>query len=224
MFMMDSHDVHDGQQLRVVIFLYSSPFVSSMHLVVPFPTQLSEHAECWMGYILSWILYLYLIVIHNLHDFFLKQHLLHDIVVGFLLKVMAQGLPVFEWFLHILYLLVPPQWQWTVGTQRLHLSINFHRSKIEINIAIYKPEWYSQERKQHLLLEFLMNLKVLSVIIHVLVKQNLKDWKIIDIVLFFNVEIIFIIFFKIIIDYGSCNCGHHSLTKLCSPNAISLFR
>jgi hypothetical protein len=29
----------------------------------------------------------------------------------------------------------------------------------EINIAIYKPEWYSQERKQHLLLEFIMNLK-----------------------------------------------------------------
>jgi hypothetical protein len=136
--------------------------------------------------------------------------------------VMAQGLPVFEWFLHVLYLLVPPQW--TVGTQRLHLSINIHRANTEINITIYKPEWYSQERKQHLLLEFLMNLKVLSVIIHVLVKQNLKDWKIIDIVLFFNVEIIFIIFFKIIIDYGSCNCGHHSLTKLCSPNAISLFR
>ena len=30
---------------------------------------------------------------------------------------MAQGLPVFEWFLYVLYLLVPPQW--TVGTQRL---------------------------------------------------------------------------------------------------------
>ena len=65
---------------------------------------------------------------------------------------MAQGLPVFEWFLHVLYLLVPPQW--TVSIQRLHLSINIHRSKPEI-----KPEWYSQERKQHLLLEFIMNLK-----------------------------------------------------------------
>jgi hypothetical protein len=65
-----------------------------------------------------------------------------------------------------------------------------------------------------------MNLKVLSVIIHVFVKQNLKDWKIIDIVLFlFNVEIVFIKKYIIIIDYGSCNCGHHSLTKLCSPNA-----
>jgi hypothetical protein len=108
----------------------------------------------------------------------------------------------------------------TVGTQRLHLSINIHRSNTEINIAIYKPEWYSQERRQHLLLEFIMNLKVLSVIIHVFVKQNLKDWKIIDIVLFlFNVEIVFIKKYIIIIDYGSCNCGHHSLTKLCSPNA-----
>jgi hypothetical protein len=48
--------------------------------------------------------------------FFLKQHLLHDIVVGFIFKVMAQELLVFEWFLHIVYLLVPPQW--TVGTQR----------------------------------------------------------------------------------------------------------
>ena len=108
---------------------------------------------------------------------------------------------------------MPPQW--TVSTQRLHLSINIHRSKTEINIAIYKPEWYSQERKQHLLLEFIMNLKTL----HVPVKQNLKDWKIIDIVLFlFNVEIVFIKKYIIIIDYGSCNCGHHSLTKLCSPN------
>ena len=66
--------------------------------------------------------------------------------MGFLLKVMAQGLPVFEWFLHVLYLLVPPQW--TVCTQRLHLSINIHRSKTEINIAIYKPRR-----------EFIMNLK-----------------------------------------------------------------
>ena len=57
---------------------------------------------------------------------------------------------------------------------------------------------------------------VFSVIIHVLVKQNLKDWKIIDIVLFlFNVEIVFIKKKN----YVSCNCGHHSLTKLCSPNA-----
>jgi hypothetical protein len=31
------------------------------------------------GYILLWILYLYLFVIHNMRDFFLKQHLLHDI-------------------------------------------------------------------------------------------------------------------------------------------------
>ena len=77
--------------LRVVIFLYSSRFVTSMHL---FP----ERAECWMGYILLWILYLYLFVIHNLRDFFLKQHLLHDIVVGFIFKVMAQELLVFEWF------------------------------------------------------------------------------------------------------------------------------
>jgi hypothetical protein len=46
-----------------------------------------------MGYILLWILYLF--VIHNLHDFFLKQHLLHDIVVGFIFKVMAQELLVF---------------------------------------------------------------------------------------------------------------------------------
>ena len=66
--------------------------------------------------------------------FFLKQHLLHDIVVGFIFKVMAQEFLVFEWFLHILYLLVPPQW--TVGTQRWHLSINIHRSKTEINIAM----------------------------------------------------------------------------------------
>jgi hypothetical protein len=51
--------------LRVVIFLYSSRFVTSMHL---FP----ERAECWMGYIVLWILYLYLFVIHNLRDFFLK--------------------------------------------------------------------------------------------------------------------------------------------------------
>ena len=49
--------------LRVVIFLYSSRFVTSIHL---FP----ERAECWMGYILLWILYLYLFVILNLHDFF----------------------------------------------------------------------------------------------------------------------------------------------------------
>jgi hypothetical protein len=32
------------------------------------------------------------------HYFFLKQHLLHDIVVGFIFKVMAQELLVFEWF------------------------------------------------------------------------------------------------------------------------------
>ena len=74
MFMMDSRDVHDGQQLRVVIniiifvyvcFLNASSCTLS-HLVI---------RTCWMGYILSWILYL----IHNLRDFFLKQHLLHDI-------------------------------------------------------------------------------------------------------------------------------------------------
>jgi len=29
------------------------------------------------------------------------------VVVGFLLKVMAQGIPLFEWFLHVLYL---PWW------------------------------------------------------------------------------------------------------------------
>jgi hypothetical protein len=34
----------------------------------------------------------------------------------------------------ILYLLVPSQW--TVGTQRWHLSINIHRSKTENNIAM----------------------------------------------------------------------------------------
>ena len=51
------------QTLRVVIFLYSSRFVTSMHL---FP----ERAECWMGYIILWILYLYLFVIHNLRDFY----------------------------------------------------------------------------------------------------------------------------------------------------------
>ena len=113
---------------------------------------------------------------------------------------MAQGLPVFEWFLHILYLLVPPQWQWTVGTQRLHLSINFHRSKIEINIAIYKPEWYSQERKQHLLLEFIMNLKRFLSHYTPACQTKFKGF-------LFNVEIVFI------------NCRHHSLTKLCSPNA-----
>jgi hypothetical protein len=77
--MMDSEK---KPTLRVVIFLYSSRFVTSMHL---FP----ERAECWMRYILLWILYLYLFVIHNLRDFFLKQHLLHDIVVGFIF--MAQN-------------------------------------------------------------------------------------------------------------------------------------
>jgi hypothetical protein len=60
--MMDSEK---KTTLRVVIFLYSSRFVTSMHL---FP----ERDECWIGYILLWILYLYLFVIHNLRDFFLK--------------------------------------------------------------------------------------------------------------------------------------------------------
>jgi hypothetical protein len=93
--------------------------------------------------------------------------------------------------LHVLYLLVPPQW--TVSTQRLHLSINIHRSKTEINIAIYKPEWYSQERRQHLLLEFMMNLKRFLSHNTLLVPPYLKDWKIINIVSFmFNVEIVFI--------------------------------
>jgi hypothetical protein len=77
--MMDSEK---NPTLPVVIFLYSSRFVTSMHL---FP----ERAECWMEYILLWILYLYLFVIHNLRDFFLKQHLLHDIVVGFIFKVIS---------------------------------------------------------------------------------------------------------------------------------------
>jgi hypothetical protein len=135
MSMMDCKK--NPKTLCVVIFLYSSRFVSSMHLF-------SERAECWMGYILLWILYLF--VIHNLRDFFLKQHLLHDIVVGFIFKVMAQELLVFEWFLHILYLLVPPQW--TVSTQRRHLSINIHRSKIAINIAmVFREEtthWWDE--------------------------------------------------------------------------------
>ena len=64
-----------------------------------------------------------------------------------------------------------------------------------------------------------MNLKRFLSHNTLLVKQNLKDWKIINIVSFmFNVEIVFIKKKKKKkIDYGSCNCEHHSLNEAVFP-------
>jgi hypothetical protein len=63
----------------------------------------------------------------------------------------------------------------------------------KINIAIYKPEWYSQERRQHLLFEFIMNLKRFLSHNTRACQTKFKGLQIIDIVLFlFNVEIVFI--------------------------------
>jgi hypothetical protein len=61
-------------------------------------------------------------------------------------KLSLKAFSIF-WFLHILYLLVPPQW--TVGTQRLHLSINIHRSKTEINIAMLLRQETTQLIRWH---------------------------------------------------------------------------
>ena len=147
MFMMDSRDVHYGQQLRVIIFLYSSPFVSSMHLVI---------RTCWMVYILSWILYLYLFVIRNIRYFFLKQHLLHDIhvVVGFSFKSDGTETSCIWMIFTLLYIVHVPagatamNWVHKDCTCQ-SISID-QRPKSTSLHCIYKPEWYSQERRQHL--------------------------------------------------------------------------